>query len=192
MLASFNETARQASEAEWQILMRAAQDGDRRAYARLLLELLPVLRCVVASKWRNNQDVEDIVQDIVLSVHAVRHTYDPSRPFMPWLMAIASRRIADTARKRASRASEILVDTIPETFYGAATKMGQEHSEDHDALQKAIAALPDVQREAIYLIKLKEMSLQEASALSGKSIVSLKVSVHRALRTMRTYLERKP
>lgn len=54
--------------------MRAAQDGDSRAYERLLSELLPLLRAVVANRWRSRQDVEDIVQDVVLSLHAVRHT----------------------------------------------------------------------------------------------------------------------
>lgn len=171
--------------------MRAAQDGDRRSYERLLTDLLPVLRAVVANKWRSGQDVEDIVQDIVLSVHAVRHTYDPSRPFMPWLMAITSRRIADAARKRASRGAETLVDSIPETFHDVSAKTGQDHSEDHEAVQNAIASLPDGQREAIDLLKLKELSLQEAAAVSGKSIISLKVSVHRALKTMRAHLERK-
>lgn len=171
--------------------MRAAQDGDGRSYERLLTAILPVLRAVVSNKWRNAQDVEDIVQDVVLSVHTVRHTYDPSRPFMPWLMAITSRRIADAARKRASRGGETLVDTIPETFQDVSAKTGQEHSEDHEAVQNAIASLPEGQREAIDLLKLKELSLQEAAAVSGKSIVSLKVSVHRALKTMRAHLERK-
>lgn len=171
--------------------MRAAQDGDSRSYERLLTEVLPVLRAVVSSKWRKREDVEDIVQDVVLSLHAVRHTYDPHRPFMPWLMAITMRRIADAARKRAGRAGETLVDTIPETFHDVSTKIGQEHSEDHEAVQHAMAALPEGQREAVDLLKLKEMSLQEASAASGKSIVSLKVSVHRALKSMRAHLDRK-
>lgn len=192
MSALPDRSARQAREAGWQALMRAAQDGDRTAYSRLLSELLPVLRAVVGRKWRERQDVEDIVQDILLSLHAVRHTYDPSRPFMPWLMTITRRRIADLARTRASRSDhETLVETLPETFEDVLAKTSQEHSEDREAVKTAIATLPEGQREAIELVKLKELSLQEASQISGKSVVSLKVSVHRALKAMRAQLERK-
>jgi len=54
----------------------------------------------------------------------VRHTYDPARPFVPWL-----RRIADTARRSSSRpAHETTVEVLPETFSGDATKNEQESS----------------------------------------------------------------
>jgi RNA polymerase sigma-70 factor (ECF subfamily) len=45
--------------------------------------------------------------------------------------------------------------------------------------------LSPVQKEAIELTKVKDMSLAEASAVSGQSIASLKVNVHRALKKMR-------
>ena len=92
-----------ARDENWRALMRAAQDGSGAAYSHLLSEILPLLRRLVARKWRNSQDVDDIAQEILLSVHAVRHTYDPARAFMPWLMTIASRRIADAARRSSAR-----------------------------------------------------------------------------------------
>ncbi|MGA7885718.1 MAG: hypothetical protein WCA44_08255, partial [Acidobacteriaceae bacterium] len=72
-----------AREQRWQALMHAAQDGDNVAYARLLSEILPMLRRLVAYKWPSASDVEDVVQEILLSVHSVRHTYVPGRPFIP-------------------------------------------------------------------------------------------------------------
>ena len=74
--------------------MGAAQDGDRAAYAALLHALLPLLDRVVQRRLRFLQaaDRDDLVQDILLSVHASRATYEPRRPFMPWLMSIAHRR----------------------------------------------------------------------------------------------------
>lgn len=181
-----------ARELLWPDMMRRTQEGDSAAYSQLLTEITPVLRRVVANKWRNSQDVEDIVQEILLSVHAVRRTYDPNRPFMPWLMTIAYRRIADTARQRARRnANETTVEFMPETFPNDQTKTGQEQSDDRDAVREAMSVLPDGQREAIELLKLKCLSLHEASTISGKSIPSLKVSVHRAMKAMRAHLGRK-
>ena len=181
-----------AREQRWQALMRAAQDGDNVAYARLLSEILPMLRRVVANKWPSAPDVEDVVQEILLSVHSVRHTYDPGRPFMPWLMTITTRRVFDAARRRTTRsANETTVDVMPETFLGDGAKTEQEISDDQETICRAVAQLPDGQREAVELMKLQGLSLHEASAVTGKSVASLKVSVHRAIKTMREMLERK-
>ena len=61
------------------LLMRNAQDGDRAAYASLLKEILPVLKRRVQSRlgFLPIMDREDIVQEILLSLHAARATYDP-------------------------------------------------------------------------------------------------------------------
>lgn len=180
-----------AREQRWQALMRAAQDGDNVAYARLLSEILPMLRRVVAHKWPSAPDVEDVVQEILLSVHSVRHTYDPGRPFMPWLMTITTRRVFDAARRRTTRsANETTVDVMPETFLGNGAKTEQEISDDQETICRAVAQLPGGQREAVELMKLQGLSLHEASAVTGKSVASLKVSVHRAIKTMREMLER--
>lgn len=187
-----SEGAKAARELRWLELMRATQDGDNAAYAQLLYEILPMLRRVVAHKWPGAPDVEDVVQEILMSVHTVRHTYDPARPFMPWLMTIATRRIFDAARRRTARSAvETTVDVMPETFSGDHTKTEQETSDDQEAIRRAMAQLPEGQREALELVKLRGLSLQEASAVTGKSVASLKVSVHRAMRTMREILERR-
>lgn len=180
----------EARNQRWRELMRAAQDGDNAAYSRLLSEILPLLRRVVARKWPG--DADDIVQEILLSVHAVRHTYDPARAFMPWLMTIASRRIADAARRNYARAAnETTVEIMPETFDGDETKTEQDRSDDQDSLRHAMTALPKGQRQAVELLKLQGLSLEEASSVTGKSVTSLKVTVHRALKAMRQALEGK-
>lgn len=85
-------------EFDWSILMARAQAGEREAYRRLLDEITPYLRSLAAKAHRNRSDVEDAVQDVLLTVHSIRHTYDPGRPFGPWLVAIAHRRIVDRLR----------------------------------------------------------------------------------------------
>ena len=53
------------------------------------------------------------------------------------------------------------------------------------ALAGLIAILPASQREALELVKLKELSLLEASHISGQSVAALKVGVHRAIKALR-------
>jgi RNA polymerase sigma-70 factor (ECF subfamily) len=59
-----------------------------------------------------------------------------------------------------------------------------------EGLSEAITALSPPQREAIELLKLCEMSLAEAFAVSGRSLTALKVNVHRAIKTLRDRLRR--
>jgi len=177
---------REARDARWRVQMRAAQDGDQSAYGALLAEILPMLRVFVRRKWGSQQDVDDIVQDILLSLHAVRHTYDPGRPFLPWLLTIAYRRIADAARRSTSRSSnETTVDVMPETFSADETKNEQDRSDDQAAMRQSMAGLTSGQREAIELTKVQGLSLKEASAITGKSVASLKVNIHRAVKVLR-------
>src|SRR6266571_2157396 len=70
-------------------LMQAAQAGEADAYIQLLEEITPRIRQIVRRHrtFLEAEDIEDLVQDVLLSIHGVRATYDPQRPFMPWLLA---------------------------------------------------------------------------------------------------------
>jgi RNA polymerase sigma factor (sigma-70 family) len=174
-------------------LMRAAQGGDTQTYVLLLKEITPRLRQIVRAQRRflTAEDIEDIVQDVLLSLHAVRATYDPGRPFMPWLMAITRHRLADAARRYTRRAAhEVQVETLPVTFSDEGTNIDSGEYRDPDALRQAIRALPAGQRDAIEMLKLREMSLKEAAAASGTTIGALKVSVHRAMTSLRKALSK--
>lgn len=173
---------------DWADLMARAQDGDRAAYRRLLEDVTPYLRWLVGKRLGSPADVEDVVQETLLTVHAIRHTFDPARPFAPWLAAIATRRVADWLRKQyriAAHQTELVRDH--ETLPAAETNRHEEHS-DGRVLRRAIAGLPPGQRRAVELVKLKEMSLKEAAAVSGVSVAGLKVAVHRAVKNLRAAL----
>ena len=89
----------------WSALMARAQEGDGLAYRRLLEEVTPYLRSLAARHGGLSGETEDTVQDILLTLHAARQTYDARRPFGPWLLAIARRRIADRLRRLGRRAA---------------------------------------------------------------------------------------
>ena len=173
-------------------LMGKAQDGDQAAYASLLREVLPILKRVVQARlgFLPVMDREDLVQEILLSLHAARATYDLARPFKPWLMTIAHNRMVDQARRKSRRAAnEVTVDEYPTDVADADAGTAAERYGDPEELRQAIEALPKGQRSAIELLKLREMSLKQASQATGMSISALKVSVHRAIKTLRTSLQ---
>jgi RNA polymerase sigma factor (sigma-70 family) len=172
----------------WSELMARAQAGDKVAYRRLLEDITPYLRSLAARHAMLVGEVEDVVQDVLLTVHAIRHTYDPGRPFGPWLLAIARRRIVDRLRRRGRMAAEAPLGPEHETIAADGANLYPLLS-GRRALQDAIARLPAGQRRAILLLKLRGLSLKEAALESGLSIAALKVASHRALRALRAMLD---
>jgi RNA polymerase sigma factor (sigma-70 family) len=166
--------------------MCASQAGERAAYERLLREITPFIRSIVRRHCNNRADIEEMVQDTLLTIHRVRQTFDPSRPFGPWLAAIASRRSIDALRRRirVSR-HETPEDGVYETFSDTGANNEMEAVRSTEEIGELLRGLPARQREALEALKLKEMSLKEASVASGQSVAALKVNAHRALKALR-------
>lgn len=179
-----------AAWAELAALLVLAQNGDRAAYTALLQGLLPYLRRLAGRRLARPQDIEDTVQDIFLSIHAIRHTFDPNRPLQPWVNVIAERRIADRLRRLyRERAREApLPEDAGETFVADDANMTSEISLDMRAVNRAIEQLPPGQRQAIALVKVQGLSLREAAARTGQSEGAVKLSVHRAVKALRRAL----
>lgn len=179
----------QAPATDWSLLMGRAQAGDGAAYKLLLEDVTPYLRALAARRLPAGADVEDVVQDVLLTVHRVRATYEPSLPFGPWLKAIAVRRIVDRLRyqyRHNARERAILQD---EDF--AVEENVNMNSPDYDGLREAVRQLSPAERQAIHMLKLNELSLKEASTISGTSVAALKVATHRGLARLRMILSKR-
>jgi len=179
-----------APDAGWGELLAAAQQGDAAAYRLFLVSVTPFVHALVRQRFWHADGTEDVVQDVLLTVHRIRHTYEPGRPVKPWLAAITARRAIDAARRRGRIGAREVSDAITyETF--ADPEANKPHAGDTArALQRMTGALSPAQQEALELVKLKEMSLTEASAVSGQSVASLKVNIHRAMKKMRLLLSK--
>ena len=171
-------------------LMAAAQRGDAASYRALLRACLPVIAGFARAQGVRGDAVDDVVQDTLMTLHAARASYDPARPFMPWLRAITQRRAIDRLRRASRRPQEVFdplayeaeVDPLP------APGSGIEARERGAALARAVAALPEGQRQAVEHLGLRELSLDETAALTGRSKNALKVNLHRALKALRANL----
>jgi RNA polymerase sigma-70 factor (ECF subfamily) len=174
-------------------LMAAAQAGDKTAYEMLLRECVPIIRAVARRQGVTGDRVDDVVQEVLLTVHRARQTYDPSRSFTAWLRVIAERRAVDLLRQTGRRGSRelhapIAFENFPDTSADPAS--GLRHADDAGRIGEALASLPARQREAVQYLVLEEQSLAEASALTRRSKVSLKVNLHRALKALRGSMQR--
>jgi RNA polymerase sigma factor (sigma-70 family) len=172
--------------------MAAAQRGDRRAYEALLRDCVPLIASIARSQGVARDRIDDVVQDVLLTVHRARHTYDPSRPFTAWLRVIAERRAIDLLRQIGRRRARELYDPLAyENFAdaGADASIGARRADAASQIGPAVATLPAGQREAVRHLVLEEQSLAAAAAATGKTKVALKVNLHRALKTLRARFE---
>ena len=164
------------ADSEWATLMAAAQRGDRASYRRLLSELIPWLQRYYARRLPLAV-VDDAVQDVLIAIHDKLHTYDPGRPFRPWLLAIARYKWINRLRALRRAATEPLVEDVPTGDHGEAVISAS-------VLEQLLAGLKPAQAEVIRLVKIHGFSVEEASARTGQSVSLVKVNIHRGLARM--------
>lgn len=171
--------------------MAAAQNGNARAYQALLGACVPIAAAAARQQGVPPQAVDDVVQDVLLTIHRARATYDPRRPFLPWLRAIAARRAIDTLRRQYRHRG---TETQDEAALLAAPAQDDASDDTLDRagrearVRLAIAALPPGQRQAVELLALQEQSLEQASGQTGRTKLALKVNLHRAIQALRRRL----
>jgi len=179
-------------EIRWRAAMVAAQQGDSAAYDELLHELIPYVRKRVRLQVFDPNAVEDIVQNVFVSLHRARHTYRPERAFHPWINAVTRNAVVDhlrDRRRRAPREISLEADNVPEPAVAAAAPREQALSRE---MTVALEDLPDGQRQAVLLIHLEGLTVAEAAERAGISKAALKVRAHRGYRALRARLEREP
>lgn len=174
--------------------MVAAQAGDRRAYEKLLGDSVALIRVVARRSGVAADHIDDVVQETLLTVHRVRHTFDPARPYDAWLAAIASRRAIDALRSRGRRDRREVHDEVALERHAAADDASAVAEREQGArrLRLAVAELPPGQREAVEQLGLRERSLRDVATSTGRRTGALKVNLHRALQTLRERFRGEP
>jgi len=170
-------------------LMRRAQGGDRLAYERLLTEVMVLVKRFAQNRVRHANWLEDVAQETLLAIHRDRHSYDPARPFLPWMYAIARHRLLDFAEKQRRRwENEVLEQTAH--LEVAAEPTIVERGTPAGFLRQALTLLSLKQQEIIHLLKFEGFSVAEISRKTGISESSVKVTAHRGYRQLRRLMER--
>jgi RNA polymerase sigma-70 factor (ECF subfamily) len=160
--------------------MIAGLDGDSAAYARLLAALGGYLRAHFRRKLgAGSADVEDLVQETLIAIHAKRAVYDRGQPFTPWAYAIARYKLLDHYRREGAR-HHVPLDEIAELF---ASENPEEGAVRRD-VETLLSRLPARQRRLMRDVKLAGFSMEEAAARGGMSVSAAKVSVHRGMKRL--------
>lgn len=176
--------------AELTALFRAGVAGDAVSYRRFLQLLSRLLRPLVARRVPA-AEAEDVLQEILISVHKARHTHDGERPLMPWLLAIMQFRVNDHLRRlyaRAEHESDRELADVPE----ASTADVTSRDTLRESVDELLRDVPERDRRILTLMYVEGCSAREAGGQLGMKESAVKVAGHRALRKIREKLRRRP
>ena len=165
--------------------MRAAA-GDREAFGDLVLRYQASVRRVARAVTGDDHDADDAAQDAFLSALDRIETYDPSRPFGPWLVRIATNAAIDLLRRRTVRRADALHDAVPS---GGPSPAGEAaRRELRGRLHVALAALPERQRIAVTLFDAEGYAHAEIAAILGVPEGTVRSDVFHGRRALRQAL----
>ena len=171
-------------ESRWAGWMAQAQSGDGAVYARLLTEIGGAIETYIRVRFGALDALEDCVQECLIAVHAARHTYDPRRPFRPWLFTVVRHRTIDLLRQRGTWLSMLnaLGEEPPQEPHPEAV------SRRIDGIRILEGLSPD-HREMIVLAKYVGYTTAEAAAYLGITESAAKTRLVRALAAIGHLLE---
>lgn len=164
-----------------------AQAGDKKAYNNLLRDIVPYIRGVLAPSLANPDWVDDITQNVLMSVHKSLHTYSADRPFSPWLRAIISFRKTDFLRSYYSKQGNKSVD-LENLEFQKKHVTNTEYSGELKDVEKALEHLPDTQRLIFQRMKIEGYTAKEVAQEMDMSVSAVKVSVHRSMKKLKGIL----
>jgi RNA polymerase sigma-70 factor (ECF subfamily) len=160
-------------------LIQRWQQGDPNACQELLDDIGPSLTRFLRRRVADPRELEDVYQEVFMAIFEARHTYQPGRPFEPWLFAIARNIAVDYSRRRWARSHwEELVAEPPERPADVSNAAAPE-------LGEVLAGLPPDQRDAFSMLKLDGLSVEKAAARAGVSVGALRVRAHRAYKSLK-------
>lgn len=179
--------ARSSNEEKFSGLLAQAQQGDSKAYAQMLKAVAELASRYIRRKTGSVADYDDIVQEILISVHKALPTYNPERSAMPWLGAIMHYRLNDWLRKQYSQHKQQHVTLEDVQDFLADTVTSEPLA--YEYVNKAVEALPVNQKAVIQSMYHQDLSVAETAGKLGMSISAVKVTAHRAYKKLRGSLE---
>lgn len=158
--------------------MLAALAGDTAAYDRLLRYLADLIGKYVRRRISQTETADEIVQDILLRIHAFRTTWNPSLKIEPWIFTIARNTIIDYFRTNARKYAFLVTGVESPDPLELGTPEAQL------LLDEAFSQLTAEQSEILHMAKVEGLSLEDVAGRTGLSLSAVKVRVHRAMKAL--------
>lgn len=141
-----------------------------------LLDAVPFMRAFGRTLTGDVEQAEDLAQETLLQAWRCRDQFRPGTNLRAWLSTILRNRFYSTQRRRKWRA-EYDQEIIERTLVAPDDPSANVELED---VRRALAMLPDFQREALILVGAGGMAYEEVAAIMGCPVGTVKSRVRRA------------
>jgi RNA polymerase sigma-70 factor (ECF subfamily) len=178
-----------SQSAQWQAWAAAAQQGDKKAYSALLGEIAPYIRNILSGSLSSTDAAEDVMQEVLISVHKSLKSYNPELAFKPWLSAIINFRRTDYLRKYYARRDDKTATTADNPEFLAQNVTNPAHAGELKDIELALSTLPKKQQHIFRRIKLEGYSAKEVANEMNMNETAVKVSAHRTMKKLQSYLK---
>jgi RNA polymerase sigma-70 factor, ECF subfamily len=169
--------------------MTAYAQGDAAAFEIVYEVVAPRIEGYVRRKVRDSARVEDIVQQTFENMHKARGRFIPGSDVINWAFAIARNLVIDTGKKAGRESSADMTENEPMGAVLAAAVAGGEElflaRETGALLVRTFVGLTKLQQEVFELVKLEGLSYQQAAAMLGVTVPSVRMCAHRASLSLR-------
>jgi RNA polymerase sigma-70 factor (ECF subfamily) len=155
---------------------------DRETLTRLWLEARPAVEAFVFASIRGFQDAEDVVQQVALAAARRFDEYDPTRPFVGWVLWLAKSRIVDHYRSR-GRSRVVLSEAVLDRLAEILAERAGVVSRQAVALEKCLERLPAAARRLIDMRYAEDASMDAIAAAIESTAAAVRVRLHR-IRTL--------
>lgn len=169
-------------------LARAAAAGDETAFRCLVERHYDACLRYAVRMLGDRDEAEDVVQDAFIRAYRHLDGYVEGGCFRAWLFRILVNRCRTEASRRKRRHSVVVTDLDLASVSGA-TEAREAAPFQHRILDRALATLPGLLREAFLLKFVEEMTYEEIGELTGASVSALKMRVARARSMLREQLQ---
>src|SRR5205814_965781 len=167
-------------------LMRLVGRGDTTAFEELIEKHQALVAGTVARMLGRNSDVEDIAQQVFVRVWKSAKRYVPRAKFTTWLLKI-TRNLVFNEMRRQKRHSHMPLqveageDERPiKDEHAASPDASLLEKELQEAIDAAIARLPESQRMAVILRRYEELSYEQIAEVLDQSVPAVKSLLFRA------------
>ena len=194
MSSNENESKPTSDEEDVRLMLRV-KEGDEEALALLIGKHQDAVVGTVAKMLGSGSDAEDIAQQVFVRIWKSAKKYKPRAKFTTYMFTIMRNLVFNETRRRKIRKQVSIEEQNEE--WGAQITDTQNKSPDEASLQselyqaidKAIANLPEKQRMAVILRRYENTSYDDIAKIVGLSVSAVKSQLFRARVTLKEELE---
>lgn len=169
-------------------LMLLASRDDVQAFEKLYITYLPIVINYLASLNRNHIPLEDIVQEVFRRLWQNRDRYRPKSTFKTYVLGIARNILREKKRSEYKKYSvctyRLHKQGLESSLASSDPKSEVIRKELKGQVNQAIEQLTEVQKQAVKLIHIQGMSIQEAAENAGCSVEALKSRLRRGCKRL--------